>query len=130
MSSEFAEFMIKIRSRSLLKSTDGFILLHVLLFYMLFTSTLTGILIQKNLSLQQKVFYKMAKTRIETEKEIITVLKNHDDFPAEEELSIAGQFVLITYGDPIKVWICGEVCYSVLIEYDQSSRQILRLDYE
>lgn len=72
----------------------------------------------------------MAKTRIETEREIISMIKNHDVFPAEEELHIAGQLVLITYGDPIKAWICGEVCYSMLIEYDQTIRQILRLEYE
>ena len=97
---------------------------------MLFTSTIAIVLIEKNLSLQQIIFYKMAEIRIETEKEIISIIKNHDSFPMEEELNIAGQHIVITYGDSIKAWICGEECYSMIIEYDQSNFQILNIDYE
>lgn len=122
--------MIKIRSLLLFESTEGFILLHVLLFYMLFTSTIAAVLIEKNLSIQQNIFYKMAETRIKTEREIISIIRNHDVFPMEEKLTIAGQPILITYGDPVKARICGEVCYSLLIEYDQMSHRILSIDYE
>ena len=82
------------------------------------------------MSVQQNIFYKMAKVRVETEREILSVIKNHDVFPTEETLNIEGQYVLITYGDTIKALICGEFCYTMLIEYDQTSLLILSIDYE
>lgn len=97
---------------------------------MLFTSSITVVLIEKNLSVKQNIFYEMAKVRIEIEREIVTIIKNHEVFPIDEELTIAGQHVFITYGDPIKARVCSEVCYSVLIEYDQTSLRILSIDYE
>lgn len=104
--------------------------MHVLVFYMLFSSTIIVLLIDKNMSVQQEIFYKMAENRIGTEREILSVIKNHEVFPKEEELNIAGQYVFISYGETIKVLICGEFCYSMLIEYDQKSLSILSIDYE
>lgn len=130
MNSAFAVSIIRFHSRSILKSTNGFILLPVLVFFMLFSSTITVLLIDKNMSVQQNIFFKMAKVRVETEREIISVIRNHEVFPTEEELNIEGQNVLITYGDTIKALICGEFCYVMLIEFDQRSLLILSIDYE
>lgn len=121
-----------IRSRLLLASntTKGFILVHVLIFYMLFSSYITGILLQKNLSLRQLTFYEMANIRVQTEKDVISIIKNHVTYPDFEEFTLYNQQVSIAYEDMIRVRICGETCYSMIIEMDVSLNRILGITYE
>jgi hypothetical protein len=130
MRSLFTEYMI--RSRLLLASNTnkGFILIHVLIFYMLFTSYITGIILQKNLSLRQFAFYEMANTRVQTEKEVVNIIKNHDTNRDFEEFLLYDQQITITYDDMIRVRICGEICYSMIIEMDVSVNRILGITYE
>lgn len=97
---------------------------------MFFTSYISGILLQKNVSIQQFTFYEMAKVRVLTEKQVISIIMNHDIFPDFEEIVLHNQRVFITYDELINVRICGEFCYTMIIHIDPSINRILSITYE
>jgi hypothetical protein len=88
------------------------------------------LLLQKELSINQKELYKQAEILIQTEKEIFTVISSHKHFPVIEELTINNHNVVIEYGDPIIVTICEEKCYKMSITYDFSVQMIVSISYE
>ncbi|MBV1709026.1 MAG: hypothetical protein KMY54_04140 [Erysipelothrix sp.] len=108
----------------------GFILVHVLIFFMFFTSTLSLMIIQKKLSLEQMHFYQMAQMRVKTEKEVIKIIKESIIWDDHKELMLFNQKVTINYDDIIFVNVCSEVCYSMLIEFDKEKSVILSISYE
>jgi hypothetical protein len=103
---------------------------HILIFFMFFTSALSLMIFQKKLSLEQMHFYQMAVIRGKTEKEVIKIIKDHNTLDDHKELMLFEQKVSINYGDIILVNVCSEVCYSMLIEYDKEKSVILNISYE
>jgi hypothetical protein len=122
--------MIRKDSFLILKSSNGFVLIHVLIFFLLFTTFVSSIVIQKDFSLRQQDFYRTASSRIQTEKEILSRIKDHVDSFEYDEFDIGHFQVTITYGQVIKVKICDESCYLMIVEYDQSINVILSISYE
>jgi hypothetical protein len=121
---------VKNRLPLFLTLNKGFILVHILIFFMFFTSALSLMIFQKKLSLEQMHFYQMAGIRIKTEKELIKIIKERNTLDDHKELILFDQNVTINYGDTILVNICSEVCYSMLIEYDEDKGVILNISYE
>ena len=72
----------------------------------------------------------MAKTRVLTEKEIVSIVMNHDIYPDYKEFILHNQTVSIILDELINVRICGEFCYTMIIEIDPSMHRILRITYE
>jgi hypothetical protein len=72
----------------------------------------------------------MAKVRVMTEKQVISIIMNHDIFPDHEEFVHNNQRILITYDELINVRICGEFCYTMTIHIDPSVHRILSITYE
>jgi hypothetical protein len=122
--------MTKKDSSFILKSSNGFVLIHVLIFFLFFTTFVSSIVIQKDLSLRQQDYYRTAFFRISTEKEILSILKNHVGSFNYEEFDINGFQVSITYGQVINVKICDDSCYQMIVEYDPNTQLILSISYE
>lgn len=97
---------------------------------MFFTSVITIRLIQKELSLRQFQLFKEAAFRIQTEKEIFAVILNHVEYPPTEILELNDQQISIEYDEPIRVFICGEICYILVIEFDYALKMIKSISYE
>jgi hypothetical protein len=120
---------MKIRLPSFLTSSKGFILIHVLVFYMFFTSVILVIVMQKQMLIQQVYFHELASFRIETEKEIIRKIRNeeiNDDF----ELMLFDQRIIFNVKDVIEVRVCSATCYVMLVDYDRHSDVIISITYE
>jgi hypothetical protein len=86
-------------------------------------------MIQKQISLKQIHLYEVADLRVKTEKEVIKKIRTHKN-SGDLEFIIFQQRVLITFEDIIKVSICSEICYKMMVEYDIQNDIILSINYE
>lgn len=118
------------RSVSILKSRKGFILYHVLTFYMFFSTMIAYIAVLHKVSLIQQEYYKSAVQKIEVEKEVIRMIKNHRYLSFNETIVIQSKTVSIMYEDMIKVTICDVSCYMMIVTYDIENSIILSIEYE
>lgn len=120
---------MKSRSLSYLSSSKGFILVHVLIFYMFFTFFISMIIIQKQISLKQIHFQEMANLRVDIEREVIRKIRTQTNND-ESEFIMFDYRVLISFEDIIKVSICFDTCYKIVVEYDIQNDIILSINYE
>lgn len=112
------------------KSTKGFVLIYILAYFLFFTTFISILMLQKELSIKQSELYKEADIKIQTEKKIFTTILNHENYPLKEDIRINGHLIEIEYGDPITVRICGAHCYTMYIIIDSSVQMIVSVSYE
>ncbi len=118
------------RSVSVSKYRKGFILYHVLTFFVFFSSTIASIAVLHKVSLIQQEYYKSAMQKIEVEKEVIRMIKNHVHLSYNETVVIQSKTVSIMYDDIIKVTICDDSCYMMIVTYDIENSIILSVEYQ
>ncbi len=111
-------------------SRNGFVLLHVLLFFQFFVWTVSYFSILKGIELIQREYYHGAVKRTVTEKEIIKLIKTNDPVLTEGSFVIDGQIISVDFNGLYIVSICDDFCYRMIVEYDRASEVILRLEYE
>lgn len=112
------------------KSTKGFVLIYILAYFLFFTTFISILMLQKELSIKQSELYKEAEIKIQTEKMIFKTILNHKDYPLKESININGHLIEIEYGDTISVRICGSHCYTMNVIIDSSVQMIVNVSYE
>lgn len=112
------------------KSTKGFVLVYILAYFLFFTTFITILLVQKELSIKQSELYKEADIKIQTEKMIFKTILNNKDYPLKESINIDGHLIEIEYGDTISVRICEAHCYTMYVRIDSSVQMIVSVSYE
>lgn len=122
--------LIKNRFIDFSRSRDGFVILHVLLYFHMFLWTVSYLTISKGTELIQRDYYQSAVKRIETEKKIIRLIRTGNSTLFDGSLMIDGQIITVEYDGIFIVSICDDFCYRMIVEYDRVNDVILRLDYE
>lgn len=113
-----------------LKSHKGFVLYHVLTFYLFFCSFITSVTLLHNVALIQKEYYKSASQKITVEKEVIRMIRKYDTIPINEEIEIQSKTIMLMIDDMIKATICDDTCYMMVVDYDVENDIVLNIDYE